>query len=624
MGGFGSALGSFAEKAGKALIEHLSEGVPEHTGDLYKKLGRNMDSVLRTHPAGVTVADYVKDYTQIREMTFQKLEEPAKALWDGIGKDSQAKGLVNPAKDTIEEMHNKLGPAHPLAKHTGQLINQSVSKNGTSTNAGLTLKELSYQNHAQANLSARTQVFGPNSENLLPSVEELLTSKKASDNALGHFIMDSVSTITRDATQFRGARVSQIKMDVRSAFEKKNKLNAKYETGAARLPAEVIKTDAPYTKTSPIERVAKSAIVQRLAPFSAIPHLTMIGNLSSAPLKAMYDGMLQLGDKEFKEHLLASGLLNNTMHSMFEKQLEGASGIIGKTLGNDAGSLFYNATHLPLFDQMRFHQLSLTASVGYHSAIMWGKAAVEGDKRAIAELRQMRLDPEEIVKREGQLTESELRTAMFHFGNDRMFVARPQDSSLYASSNVFMRSATMFHKTINSQFNFMNQELLKLARAGDWKSIAQFAGTLGVLIPSVAPYIKSLSTLARTGSVDKAKEDLDTTYGNLKGNAGLSKQALSYIEMLSYVAGIGTYHSYVQAADHDRLATAAAGPLMGIPITLLQDILKGVQSGRAEGFKAVGRDVAPLAVPVVGKWLGYKLFPAKTAKGKSFKRIKRR
>lgn len=602
MGGFAGLL--------KPIVEDATKSIGDHAPDLWNKYGTSMDTVMRSHPAGAVVADYMQDFVKTREQTFQKLEAPAKKLWDGIGKDSKLGTQINPTKTTIGDMHQHLqGQAHPLTQETRNLLMQNVGKNGQSANADLTLQQLSAANHAQANLMARATVLGPNSENIVPAVEELFRSSEPKDNALGQLVIDSVSNITKDTITQRGAPVSGVKSDIFKAFQTKNKINAKYGTGTPDV--DLPDTRPTYTETKLPEEAARGFLVNRMADMAAIPHLSMLGNIASAPMKAIVKGITDLRDKDLKDLVQASGLLAQTQHAMFDNQLRGANSLVGKIAGNSAGSLFYNALHMPLFNMMRLHQLSLGASVGYHSAIMWGEAAVKGDKRAISELREMRLDPQKIVGRGGKLTDDELKTAMFHYGNNKFFVARPMDQSLKANSNFYMRSATMFHKTINSQYYFMKNELSKMYKAGDIKGIAQFAGTLGILFPAVAPWIKSATILARTASPSQAGDEAKKTYSNLSGANGFGNFAESYIDMLSYIGGFGVYHSYVQAAYHDRLATAAVGPMIGEGLTVAQDAVSATKANKSgkHNLAPLGRDAASLSVPVVGKWLGYKLFP---------------
>src|SRR5580698_2545839 len=115
MGGFSSVL--------KPLVEDATKSIGEHAPDLWNKFGTSMDTVMKSHPAGAVVADYMQDFVRTREQTFQKLEAPAKKLWDGIGKDSSLGTQINPVKDTIGDMHQKLSAqGHPLAQHTKDLI----------------------------------------------------------------------------------------------------------------------------------------------------------------------------------------------------------------------------------------------------------------------------------------------------------------------------------------------------------------------------------------------------------------------------------------------------------------------------------------------------------------------
>jgi hypothetical protein len=602
MGGFAGVVeGVFKEGLGKTLSTDAGEKLWEFTG--------NKSDIATLHPNAAAVMDMDTQMIAQRNAIFNKLDDPAKKLWAGISKDSDLMNAHDYKTATIRDVHSTLvQKGHPLQQYSDQILKQNVNKQGVSQNATHTFQTLAFQNDLQAKRMAADKIFGPQMQNVIPYIQELYESKQPQDKATADLLIRVVGNDSRDTAESGGNQVSRGALSIRRAFAKENKIRAQY--GGTPLPLP--KTGATYTPQSSTERYLQSFMVNRLASLAALPHIPMFGNLMSSPMSAIIKGFTTLGDSDIKAMSTASGILAKTQHSMFLNDLAGRTGLSAKVIGPGPAVFFYKMFHMPLFNTIRFHQLSLAASVGYHSAVMWAADAMNGDRRAIAELAEMKLSVPDIIKQGGKLNEEQMKQAMFHYVNNRMFIDRPMDRALRSNQNPFMRSATMFHGTIMSQFEFMRRETWKMVKVGDVKGLAQFAGTLGILFPIVIPWLDAAETFGRTASISDAKQAKDKDYQGLLHPKDAGDFTRTYTDMLSYLGGFGLFHSLMKSAWGDRLAATAMGPIPGSVFTTGQDIINAATKPTASGkhnWNPVGRDLSEFSVPIIGKWAGHKLFP---------------
>jgi hypothetical protein len=176
---------------------------------------------------------------------------------------------------------------------------------------------------------------------------------------------------------------------------------------------------------------------------------------------------------------------------------------------------------------------------------------------------------------------------------------------MYSNANFFMRSAFMYHSFVSSEAAYIGRELRKQFKAGDVKGIAQFVGTLGVVFPMVAPMLKSLELLARTGSLQQAQASAQKDYHSLTNPDSFGDFTSTYFDMLAHIGAMGAYYNYTQAIKGSRLANAVVGPMIGMGIT---DVSDSVNALRGKSGKPLGRDLTQM-IPVVGKPLSHRLFP---------------
>ena len=616
MGMFSGAL----ETLGKGLEdvgEHLlQKTVASPTASILWSMAGVKQDMYKAFPEGAKAYELVKTFDFMQDKQLQALEKPRQAVVEGIKqqpKYMQQRLLEKP----LGEIHQTLTQdQNPLAVHTNILLSARTNEAGESLNTQKTLAQLSGIHSLQAAAEARKIALGPNSSFLAPVMKSLLESENPVKNSYAHLLMDVISNDTRDLSSFRGAPISEVKNQIRSYVDLENRANgllARAE-GRAYKDTPLPNIKATYSKTTDLERAVRSFTIIRQAPFAAVSHALMPVNLvMSSPIKAIAKGLITMRTPELKQLYEATSILAQTMHSTLDATLAaGSSAVQHKTGNNRIASFIFNSFHMPGLNWIRKSQIQMAGAVGYHSAIMWGEAAAKGDKRAIVELANLGLNPQSIARAGGQLTDAELKQAVYHFAADRMFISRIGTMSLHANANPFMRSATTFHGFINAQSNFMQKTLLRMLKAGDYKGIAQAAATLGVAYPLVAPIIKSLGVLGRTASPDKALESASSDYQHLSEPQNFEEFAKTYIDLLSYVGGLGMAHSYIQGAWSDRLALTVMGPTFGAGIRTAQDAITGVTKSTRTGrhnLRPLGRDILDNTVPIIGKEAEHQLLP---------------
>ena len=507
----------------------------------------------------------------------------------------------------------------------------------TADNYTKTLAEIHHVNAGQARLQGIAAGIGTKGENLTPLILALQEHPDPRMQTHALRLLDAISSELKDTTKMRDPQsgalidVSSSKMEVARALKEVNKFkSAQVAKGAKDIKMaspESISLKPTYEAPGKVEKAVGNWIRMVQVPLVAIPHIGTYFNLGSAPMAALGRTLLNMGDKEMDSHIQASGILSATMHDIMHQYIEGRTGIVSKAPfpgAPTAGELLYKGMHTPGFNYMREKQLWFGAAVGYHSTIEWAANAASGDKRALAELAEMGIDSQKVIARGGKLTSEELQKGIFHFTNNRFFVSRLQDQSLKSSSNIFMRSATMYHAFLNSQVSFMRREAYKMIKAGDIKGLAQFAGTLGVLFPAFAPVLKSLEMYGRTLNAGASMQSGEDDYRKLSGQKGGGAAIGEYIDLLMHIGGAGVYMNYLSASQNHRLQAAALGPLFSTPITAVEDITAASKANKKGKYNINPplRDVLQDTLPLIGKPLSHWLAP--TTKEQPKVRLSRR
>ena len=606
MGGMGEALGSLLEKLGTKAPEFLTKS---NIGQSIHDITGAKDDFFRLGGEdGKAIQDLHMNFQQARASYLKELDKPLNDLQEHLAKEPSLAGKINKNKTTLGEIHSNLTQLnHPATKISSSLM----GINGE--NSGKTLTQLSIQNLANARTMASASAFGPKMENVIPFIMKAYDSGNPTAKMWADKTMDLISNETHDTTQYMTyqgrVEASSVKTKIARAFTTENKLRQYTD----QTPLDLPKTKITYSPQSELERRVQNVLRTVQLPMVALKHISTYGNLSSIPAPGLVHGLLGMSDAEFKTFLDSSSILAVTEHDMLQRDLEGRFGKVSEwTSSPTAGKIFYSSYHMPFFDTLRRFQLTLSASVGFHSAQMWAKQALNGNKRAIAELTEMGISPQEVMKQGGQLTADQLKKGMFHFTNNRFFIDKSIERSLKANSNPFMRSATMYHTFVNAQQRFMRRELTKMIKSGDYASIAQFAGTIGILYPAVAPFLKSLEIFGRTASVTQATNSAENDYDSLMMKKGFKDATETYLDLLAHYGAFGVYTSYIQAAHGNRFMYALAGPTIGTAARLGEDTLNAVTKANKLGdhnFSPMLRDILEDTVPIGGNIAAHNLIP---------------
>jgi hypothetical protein len=609
MGGVAHAVGDIitegAEKIGGHLTDYLGGAkAASEAKNIAKEFLYSQASEFQRTPNGISLMNKVGQYDMKRNQILTQLNKPVELLDAGIKDKPKA------MRSTIGDLHQEYTQTnHPDQKYTKQLLDLDPE------HGQRTLLEVNQIHRKQASLAAQKQVFGENNEHVVSDIMELYDSPDPTMHSHADAMLNSLAVHFHDTTAINGAAASQTKLDVKKALTAESKYREAMGLSPLKIDPEKFNTTNVYGRTNAIEQLAGRRARQFLAPLIAINHISTFFNNAWAPLTALGKAMATYGDKDLQDLVFSSGILGSQMHHIIDRDLRARTGFFAKMTGSPkAGDLIDQVFHTPGFDQMRNLQLKFSGLVGYHATTEWAAKAMEGDKRAIAELTEMKLPVQDIIKAGGKLTDDQYRQAIWHYANNRMFIEKQLDRSLMSRKTAWSRMLTMFHGYVTNQQRFMRNELVKMWRAKDYAGIARFAGTVGIIFPAVAPMIKSLEVLGRTGSPTQAGQGFTQDYKTLADMDHPVGAALEYLDLLSYFGTWGTLHSYIQAAHSDRLALALMGPIPATVVRTTQDAInyatKPSKSGE-RNIRPLAKDVLQQTVPIAGNIAAAQLFPKK-------------
>ena len=638
MGGLGSIIGDLARTAVRKFAPAAEESVDRAEYEANDLIGAK-DAYLRIGgEAGAKVKERFSAFQVAKPKYLTQLDAPVneaqKAILDHPILRNKA-GLNAPLKDVYKEAA-QLG--HPLGQ-SGSVLDQLMTLD--KDNADKSLMQIKNLNPQKARLLAAQENFGSHMEHIIPYVLPALESKDPSQEAWAKGVMNLISNETKDTTtRIRNGSeqlVSSSKQSIADEIGRRNKALRLRAVAAGTLKRDPLTKKYDYSDLKQIETKAfnvsptylppkgiKGEFERRMQnvfrvvqlPMVALKHISTIGNLSSIHAPELIRGMLRMSDPEFKSFMDATYIHAYTDHDFMDRAMRGGSGLVAKWSGNPtAGQIFFGSYHMPLFDRVRSTQLSYAASVGWGAVQNWAKQATEGSKIAIANLKEIGIDVDKVIQNKGILDESDLKKGVFHFVNNRFFLDKTVEQALYSNKNMLMRSATMYHTFVNAQARFLRRELTKMVKARDYVGIAQFAGTIGVLWPAIAPAVKGLEIYARTLSLKQAQASATQDYSNLNpltASQHFTKFRDTYIDMLAYYAAFGVYTNYIAAAHGDRLMYAIAGPSVGVPLRAGQDALNFITHTNTMGKHNAAplvRDALEDTLPIVGNITAHQLVP---------------
>ncbi len=573
-------------------------------------LAGNKEWELNLNPEGQAIGKMLSEYNRIKTVSLKSSIENTKAIQEWHSSSDAIRNQFPLEKSTIDQFHSHaIATQSPVAKITGQIIQNDP------TDGALTLDKYMLKSRAKARLDAISGSVGDKMQNVSPLIASMLEHPDPRINMNGKRIADIVSNELKDTRLNRSNNLeSGAKADMNRTFSVVNKAR-KAAGDESQIPK--LRTDPTYYAPENAERNASSFIRMMQIPLVAIPHIGQYFHIpADSPLQAIGKALLQMDKPEMTKTLEASGVLNNTQWDVIHSDIAARTGKIAKwTNSPTAASIIAKSIHQPLFNWFRLKQLSAAGAVGFHSAIFWAENAMKGDKRALAELNEMGIDPADVIRQRGKLNEAQLAKGVYHYVNNRFFFDRSIDNSLLQNKNFFLRSIFMYHSFVNSEASYISRTLRKFASAGDYKGIAQYAGTLGIVFPAVAPMLKSLEVFGRTGSASQAMQGIQDDYKKLSHPFDDPVAfGATYLEMLAHIGAMGAFYNYTNAIKGHRLANAIIGPVVGPAVTGAEDIFAAATGKSA---KPLGRDILQDTIPVAGKPLSHQLFPTLKEEGTS-------
>ena len=602
MGGFIEAIGSLASKFGSYATEKLRDS---DIGSLLHELLFNQHDEFKRTPEGQALGAKVFGYEQVRSQILNELTKPITEVKESI------KNNPTLLKKSIGQLHSDFTSTnHPTAAYTGQILknNPDASKldiGGATAQVGM-----------QARLLANKKVYGDNGSQIFNIIMPLYESEDPTMHSHADAMLSIIANQTHDTTKIKeGIYGSGTKLNMQKLAKLINQAREAGGEEPLGIDPEKIPVGNVFTKSNKIEQLASQRARIFLAPMIAINHMSTFFNYSNAPLAAIYKSLAESPDAEVKNILDASGIFGTQMHHMVADEIASRTGTIASKTGRpEVGNLVRQAFYNPGFNFIRKIQIQAGGILGYHSAIHWGEMITKGSKRAALELKEMGINPEEVMKNKGVLTREQLIKAVYNFTDNRAFLNRQLDRSLTATKNPWTRLLTMFHGYVSSQQAFMRRELQKMLDAGDHVGIARYAATVGLLFPAVAPMLKSAEVLARSASPSRAIGGAEEDYKKLAHPENTKQFLAEYLDMLSYFGSWGTLHSFLEASHSDRLALALMGPIAGSTIRTAQDAINAATKETKSGhhnLRPLAKDILQQTVPIGGNIASNQLFPPK-------------
>lgn len=608
MGGITSALGEMAERG---LQKTTSAFESNKAGRGVLNLFGNQEWELDLSPEGRAIKGMQNEYIRLHAQALDRENAKLQAVKDWHSSDKNLRNSL-PIKNT------RMAQYHAAAVASGspvRNITQSIL-DADPENRNLTMQQLMIKNQSIARLKALSGSYGDNFENAAPLIARLRRSGDPRSVLHGQRLADIISNQVRDTRLSYGhtgilSDQSAAKISMNKAFVASNKL---YET-LEEPQVKLLNTNPTYDKPEEIERKAHRILDTIMLPTLAIKHVGQFFNLpASSPLPAIGAALLRMNHDEMEKTVEASGIVSSTLWNAMYRDILGETGRVSEwTHSPEVGKILARTIHQPGFTWLRRVQLNMAGSVGFHSAIYWAHNFAEsGSKIAEARLREMEISPVDVIKQGGKLTEEQLQKGVFHYVNNRMFFAKGIDNSLWQNKNVFARAGFMYHSFVNSQVAFMKREVLLMAKAGDIKGLAQFAGTMAVLFPNIAPLIGGAEKLLTTGSIQQAQDQTKQGYQRLYHPSSIPDWLSNYVELISHIGAAGVYFNYLNALKGHRLADALEGPFAGAIVTDAYDTYTAATGGNTAPLK---RDILKQTIPVLGSPLAHTLYPTKNEEG---------
>ena len=611
-----SWMGNLAERGLQKLTYSMEKS---SVGKIGLNLAGNQEWELDLTPEGRTIQKMQSEYIRLHDKALGEGNKQLQQLREWHRSSDAARNSLPIKTATMAEYHqHAVATGHPIQNVTQAILNSDVDANGMSRNAALTQRDMMVKNESLARLAAIHGSYGDNFENVAPILARMRLHPNPNIVDLGQRYADIVSNQVRDTkllANFQGGYSDQSvsKTEVNKQFQKANKVRAL--EGLPEIPK--LRTDPTYMKPAELERKAHRIIDMMLLPTLAIKHVGQFFNIPmGSPLSSIGAALLRMQPEEMDHTIEASHILASTVWREMYQDILGETGHVAQwTNSPTSGKILSRIIHQPGFTTVRKFQIQTAGAVGFHSAIYWAHNFAEsGSKIAEARLRELQIDPQEVLKQGGKLTPEQLEKGVYHYANNRMFFNKSIDNSLYQNRNVWTRSGFMYHSFLNNQTAFMRREVLTMLKAGDLKGLAQLAGTVAVLFPNVAPLLAGAEKFITTGSVSQAGQEVQNRYQRLYDPKNWPDWLENYVTLLTHIGAVGVYFSFFNAVKANRIPGYIAGPAAQLVGTDLYDAL--YVAGVKENPKPLERDILKQTVPIAGSALAHTLVPTEQESGR--------
>jgi len=611
MGAFVSdLLSKDAEKVGDLFDRGVTKAASSGVGKFALNMAGNQEWEMSLTEGGKAISKIHKDYIKLHDTTLDQQNKKVQAIRDFHSSDVGRAANI-PHDAPIATFHK----AAMTAGHPAQNVTRDIVGAG---DGGLNQDEYMIKSQQIARLTAVAGTYGEHYENATPIIAGMLRDPNPDVVNNAHRLADIVSNQTRDTRLFTDRAGRSEQSSAAKVYMNKAMMKAAKITGEDLEPGKLLNTEKTYTGQEPWERNAHRILGTVLTPYVALNHIGQLFNIAaSSPLSAIGASLLRMDYDTMSQTVEASGITASTLWSSMYRDILGENGKIAEwTHAPTVGKIMARTIHQPGLSWVRKTQINMAGSVGFHSAIYWAHNFAEsGSKIAKARLEELGIEPAEVLKQGGKLNDEQLQKGVYHYVNNRMFFNKGVDNSLYQNKNVWTRAMFMYHSFVNSQSTYMKRELMLMARAGDIKGIAQFVGTLGVLFPAIAPLLGGAETLLRSGSPTQAGQAIQKNYQSLTNADTPGEWIGNYFELISHLGAAGVYFNYINAIKANRLASAAAGPMVGAAATDATDVYHAAFMPNKQGHRNIDplmRDVLKQTLPVIGSPLAHHFFPTTT------------
>lgn len=604
MGAAAEWLGNLAERGAQKLTGRMEES---SLGRGVLNMAGNSEWELDLTPGGKAVKSMQNEYIRLHDQALGAETQKLAKLRDWHQNDDVARNTLPVKTTTMAQYHaHAVATGHPIQQVTSQIMSDV-------DNHALTQQKFLIKAESVARLSALTGSYGDHFQNVSPIIASMRLSGDPRMVDHAQRVADIISNQVRDTKQIGNVDRSVGKYEMNKQFRAANKVRE-----AADEPLiKQLNENKTYTKPTEAERQAHRVLDTVMLPFLAIKHVGQFFNLpASSPLNSIGATLLRMDHNEMNQTVEASHVVASTLWRAMYRDILGETGHVADwTKSPTLGKILARSIHQPGFTWFRKMQLNSAGAVGFHSAIYWAHNFAEsGSKIAEARLKEMEIDPAEVLKQQGHLTQEQLQKGVFHYTNNRMFFSKGIDNSLWQNRNVFTRSMFMYHSFVNSQAAFMRRELLTMSKSGDLKGIAQFAGTLAVLFPNFAILLAGAEKTLQTGSLKQGQDETKQRFQRMYSPKSVPDFMTNYFALLSHLGAAGVYFNYMNAIKGHRFASALMGPIVGAVSTDIEDVV-GAASGGSK--KPLERDILRQGVPVLGGPLAHHLAPTTTEQGGS-------